>query len=72
MKPIITGDNRTLPKQTNYLSGKELKEFLYNNEITISHYNNKHSYYFYQILLMMFFLILIKIEIILEREVETL
>ena len=47
LKPIITGDNRTLPKQTNYLSGKELKEFLYNNEITISHYNNKHSYYFY-------------------------
>jgi len=47
LKPMITGDNRILPKQIKYLSGKKLKEFLYNNEITISHYNNKHSYFFY-------------------------
>ena len=46
LKPIITGDNRILPKQIKYLSGKKLKEFLYNNEITISYYNNKHSYFF--------------------------
>ena len=47
LKPMITGDNRILPEQIKYLSGKKLKEFLYNNEITISHYNNKHSYFFY-------------------------
>ena len=47
LKPMITGDNRILPKQIKYLSGKKLKEFLYNNEITISYYNNKHSYFFY-------------------------
>ncbi len=46
LKPIITGDNRILPEQIKYLSGKKLKEFLYNNEITISYYNNKHSYFF--------------------------
>ena len=46
LKPMITGDNRILPKQIKYLSGKKLKEFLYNNEITISYYNNKHSYFF--------------------------
>jgi len=46
LKPMITGDNRILPEQIKYLSGKKLKEFLYNNEITISHYNNKHSYFF--------------------------
>ena len=43
---MITGDNRILPEQVKYLSGKKLKEFLYNNEITISYYNNKHSYFF--------------------------
>ena len=46
LKPMITGDNRILPEQIKYLSGKKLKEFLYNNEITISYYNNKHSYFF--------------------------